>query len=75
MIWSSHFKGGRFENYRTLHYIFAWSEIVAEWMNAGAMETTDIPDLLIPKWVRGAAERRREAEREPQLNLIKTIIA
>ena len=29
-------------------------EIVAEWMNAGAMERTDIPVLLIPKWVRGA---------------------
>ena len=26
-------------------------EIVAEWMNAGAMEKTDIPVLLIPKWV------------------------
>ena len=26
-------------------------EIVAEWMNAGAMERTDIPVLLIPKWV------------------------
>jgi nucleotide-binding universal stress UspA family protein len=31
-------------------------EIVAEWMNAGAMERTDIPVLLIPKWV-AAAER------------------
>ena len=29
-------------------------EIVAEWMNAKAMERTDIPVLLIPKWVRGA---------------------
>jgi nucleotide-binding universal stress UspA family protein len=29
-------------------------EIVAEWMNAGTMERTDIPVLLIPKWVRGA---------------------
>ena len=29
-------------------------EIVAEWMNSGAMERTDIPVLLIPKWVRGA---------------------
>jgi nucleotide-binding universal stress UspA family protein len=26
-------------------------EIVAEWMNAGAMEKTDIPVLIIPKWV------------------------
>ena len=26
-------------------------EIVAEWMNAKAMEKTDIPVLLIPKWV------------------------
>ena len=26
-------------------------EIVAEWMNAKAMEKTDIPILLIPKWV------------------------
>ena len=39
-------------------------EIVAEWMNAGAMERTDIPVLLIPKWVRGAGDRRRMAERE-----------
>ena len=31
-------------------------EIVAEWMNAKAMEKTDIPVLLIPKWV-SAAER------------------
>ena len=31
-------------------------EIVAEWMNAGAMEKTNIPVLLIPKWV-AAAER------------------
>ena len=31
-------------------------EIVAEWMNAKAMEKTDIPVLLIPKWV-PAAER------------------
>ena len=44
-------------------------EIVAEWMNAGAMETTDIPVLLIPKWVRGAGERRRKAEREPNPKL------
>ena len=29
-------------------------EIVAEWMNAGAMERTDIPVLLIPKWVPAA---------------------
>ena len=43
-------------------------EIVAEWMNAGAMEKTDIPVLLIPKWVRGAGERRRMAERELRLN-------
>ena len=34
-------------------------EIVAEWMNAGAQERTDIPVLLIPKWVRGAGDRRR----------------
>lgn len=26
-------------------------EIVAEWMNAKAMEETDIPVLLMPKWV------------------------
>jgi nucleotide-binding universal stress UspA family protein len=26
-------------------------EIVAEWMNAKAIEKTDIPVLLIPKWV------------------------
>ena len=31
-------------------------EIVAEWMNAKAMEKTDIPVLVIPKWV-PAAER------------------
>ena len=43
-------------------------EIVAEWMNARAMERTDIPVLLIPKWVRGAGERRRMAERELSLN-------
>ena len=35
-------------------------EIVAEWLNANAMERTDIPVLLIPKWVRGAGDRRRE---------------
>ena len=29
-------------------------EIVAEWMNEKAMEKTDIPVLLIPKWVRAA---------------------
>ena len=29
-------------------------EIVAEWLNANAMAKTDIPVLLIPKWVRGA---------------------
>jgi nucleotide-binding universal stress UspA family protein len=39
-------------------------EIVAEWMNAGAMAKTEIPVLLIPKWVRGAGERRQKAERE-----------
>ncbi len=50
-------------------------EIVAEWMNAGAMERTDIPVLLIPKWVRGAGDRRRMAEREPELNLEKAITA
>jgi nucleotide-binding universal stress UspA family protein len=48
-------------------------EIVAEWMNAGAMERSDIPVLLIPKWVRGAGDRRRKAEREPKLNLEKAI--
>ena len=26
-------------------------EIVAEWLNAKAMEKTDIPVLIIPKWV------------------------
>jgi nucleotide-binding universal stress UspA family protein len=30
------------------------AEIVAEWMNAKAMEKTDIPVLLIPKWVPAA---------------------
>jgi nucleotide-binding universal stress UspA family protein len=49
-------------------------EIVAEWMNAGAMEKTEIPVLLIPKWVRGAGDRRRTAEREPELNLEKAIV-
>ena len=29
-------------------------EIVAEWMNAKAMAKTDIPVLLIPKWVPAA---------------------
>jgi nucleotide-binding universal stress UspA family protein len=48
-------------------------EVVAEWMNAGAMERTDIPVLLIPKWVRGAGDRRRVAERELELNLEKDI--
>ena len=48
-------------------------EVVAEWMNAGAMERTDIPVLLIPKWVRGAGDRRRTAEREPGLNRGKAI--
>ena len=38
-------------------------EIVAEWMNAKASKRTDIPVLLIPKWVRGAGDRRRMAER------------
>jgi nucleotide-binding universal stress UspA family protein len=27
---------------------------VAEWLNAGAMERTDIPVLIIPKWVPAA---------------------
>lgn len=36
-------------------------EIVAEWMNAGAMKKTDIPVLLIPKWV-PAAERASSSE-------------
>lgn len=49
-------------------------EIVAEWMNAGAMEKTEIPVLLIPKWVRGAGDRRRTAEREPEQNLEKAIV-
>jgi len=48
-------------------------EIVAEWMNAGAMDRTDIPVLLIPKWVRDAGDRRRTAERELELNLEKAI--
>ena len=26
-------------------------DIVAEWLNAGAMEKTDIPIVMIPKWV------------------------
>jgi nucleotide-binding universal stress UspA family protein len=29
-------------------------QIVAEWLNAKAMEKTDIPVLIIPKWVSGA---------------------
>ena len=29
-------------------------EIVAEWLNAKAMEKTDIPVLIIPKWVTSA---------------------
>lgn len=29
-------------------------EIVAEWLNAKAMEKTDIPVLIIPKWVTAA---------------------
>ena len=49
-------------------------EIVAEWMNAGPMERKDIPVLLIPKWVRGAGDRRRKVEREPELNLKKAVI-
>jgi nucleotide-binding universal stress UspA family protein len=43
-------------------------EIVAEWMNARATERTDIPVLLIPKWVRGAGERRRMTKRKLELN-------
>jgi nucleotide-binding universal stress UspA family protein len=39
----------------------SYGEIVAEWMNAGAMERTDIPVLLIPKWV-AAAERSSSNE-------------
>jgi len=46
-------------------------EIVAEWMNAGAMERADIPVLFIPKWVRGAGYRRRRVVRELELNLEK----
>ena len=48
-------------------------EIVAEWMNARAMERTDIPVLLIPKWVRDTGDRRRKSERGPELNLEKVI--
>jgi nucleotide-binding universal stress UspA family protein len=44
-------------------------EIVAEWMNAKAMERTDIPVLLIPKWVRSTGERRRMAGREVRSDL------
>lgn len=29
-------------------------QIVAEWMNAKAMEKTNVPVLIIPKWVPGA---------------------
>jgi len=29
-------------------------EILAEWLNAKAMEKTDVPVLIIPKWVTGA---------------------
>ncbi|MBU0769784.1 MAG: universal stress protein, partial [Proteobacteria bacterium] len=29
-------------------------EIIAEWLNAKAMEKTDIPVLIIPKWVTAA---------------------
>lgn len=36
-------------------------EIVAEWMNAGAKERTDIPVLIIPKWV-PASERSSSNE-------------
>jgi len=50
-------------------------EIIAEWLNAKAMERTDIAVLLIPKWVLGAGDRRRMAEREPALNLERAIIA
>jgi len=46
-------------------------EIVAEWMNAKASKRTDIPVLLIPKWVRGAGDRRRRVVRELELNLEK----
>ena len=49
-------------------------EIVAEWLNAKAMERTDIPVLLIPKWVRGAGDRRRMEGRKLELNLEKAII-
>ena len=35
-------------------------EIVAEWMNAKAMEKTDIPVLLIPKWVPGLSLNQRK---------------
>jgi nucleotide-binding universal stress UspA family protein len=48
-------------------------EIVAEWLNTGAMDRTDIPVLLIPKWVRGAGDHRRMAERNRELNLEKAI--
>ena len=34
-------------------------EIVAEWMNSKAMEKTDIPVLLIPKWVPAADRSSR----------------
>jgi nucleotide-binding universal stress UspA family protein len=34
-------------------------EIVAEWLNAGAMGRTDIPVLIVPKWV-------SVAEKSPQ---------
>jgi nucleotide-binding universal stress UspA family protein len=46
-------------------------EVIAEWMNAGAMARTDVPVLLIPKWVRGAGDRRRMTERKLDLNLDK----
>lgn len=34
-------------------------EIIAEWMNAKAMEKTDIPVLLTPKWVPAADKSSR----------------
>ena len=39
------------------------AQLIVLRLNAGAMEKTDIPVLLIPKWVRGAGDRRRMAER------------
>ena len=50
------------------------AQLIVLRMNAKTSKRTDIPVLLIPKWVRGAGDRRRMAEREPELNSEKAII-